>query len=174
MKDLDFVPTPLETALRILRFAEFPKGSTVLEPHAGEGDLADALQDLGYNVVCGEFDPQKVEILMQKNYATFSGDFLTTDRSDFGEFDHILMSPPFGSGAYVRHVQQGYALLPVGGVLVSVLPQSLDKKSSKKLDSFKSWLKIKKATREDLPSGSFPDSKTNVQTFLVKLEKSDE
>lgn len=172
MKDLDYVPTPRSTGEIILDFADLPQGSTVLDPHAGEGHLAGLLQEYGYQPLCGELNARRVALLRSGGYKTWGGDFLMSEAQNFGRFDHIIMSPPFKSGAYMEHVYHAFDLLPQDGVLVSVVPQSMLESSTKDLDIFRVWLYRVEALMRRLPSGSFPQSKTNVETLLIKVRKS--
>ena len=163
-KDLDFVPTPKKAAELIIAFAAIKPQEAVLEPSAGEGHLAKAIRDQGHNVVCGELDVELAVKLRGEGFSVFCGDFLSSKKQDFPPFQHIIMTPPFGSGLYEAHVRHAYDLLDYGGVLVTLLPQDV-------APDFKEWAIQKSVIPKNMPEGSFPASKTNVSTLLWRIKK---
>jgi len=63
----DFFPTPKPLATRMAELADIKQGDTVLEPSAGNGNLADAAREAGGNVDTLEISSQLRNVLALKN-----------------------------------------------------------------------------------------------------------
>jgi hypothetical protein len=91
-----------------------------------------------------------------------------------GEYDRIVMNPPFEKGADIDHVRLAYDLLKPGGKLVAVMGEGPFFRSDNKAKEFRDWLATV-GTSETLPENSFKgkDSfrQTGVNTRLVEIEK---
>lgn len=93
--------------------------------------------------------------------------------------DRVVMNPPFsriGLGDCFDHVKHAWSFLSKGGVLVSVLPSSALWRESKRFEGFRKWCMLNasgddKRLMAPLPSGSFKESGTNVDTCVLKLTK---
>ncbi len=105
----------------------------VLEPSIGEGALMDALVEMGrldgreFDVTGFEIDPLNAFIAQEKGYDVEVCDFLETEPT--GDFQLILMNPPFQSDLYIKHIQHAQKFLAPRGKLISVVPTSWMKKS---------------------------------------------
>jgi hypothetical protein len=102
---------------------------------------------------------------------------VTVEQGDFlemipGNFDHVVMNPPFEKLADIDHIRHAWDFLKPGGTLVSVASASVAFNSTKKAQAFREFV-------DDcgeiipLPEGAFKqsDRPTNVNTVLVVLEK---
>lgn len=74
----DFYPTPFSIIEVLLRQLDWPSGTLVWEPCKGDGRVADALVDHGYNVVAGDI--------------TTGQDFFDITQA---KSSHLLTNPPF-------------------------------------------------------------------------------
>ena len=87
-------------------------------------------------------------------------DFLTLN-GELGQFDRIVMNPPFADGADVRHVEHARTKLKPGGRLVSVVANGPRQRAG--LEPIASeWI--------DLPAGSFKDQGTSVNAAIVVID----
>ncbi|HHX29409.1 MAG TPA: methyltransferase, partial [Firmicutes bacterium] len=168
-----YFPTPKAVVDRMLEEADIEPGMKVLEPSAGKGNIADAIRqavpkaDLSVN----EINPRLKEILDLKGYKAIDEDFLKMT----GEYDRIVMNPPFEQMQDADHVRHAYDLLKPGGKLVSIMSHSPFFRSDKKAVAFREWFEEVGGTQEDLPAGSFQSSErpTGVATKLVVIEKTE-
>jgi predicted RNA methylase len=161
-------PTPPELARRVVELAEIRAGDRVLEPSAGTGSLVNAVREteIGKSAEAGELVAveinnrlveamkQRRNIEMGRDFSVLQADFLTCN-GDLGQFDRIVMNPPFDHGSDIKHVQHALGMLNPNGRLVSIVAAG-----PRQREAFKDadeWI--------DLPEGSFPG--TGVQTAIV-------
>lgn len=95
-----FYPSP-ERVRQLLLEDMGLRGSRVLEPSAGKGDLADAVIALNSHYAQNtvdviELEPDLCSILQGKGYSLVGQDFLSYQ--SFTEYDAIIMNPPFDNG----------------------------------------------------------------------------
>lgn len=125
-----FYPTPDSLIYKMLEGVEFDKVSTVLEPSAGKGDLAQKIanrlesrywrkgKEALKMIDCVEIDPNLRAILKEKGFRVVHDDFLTYQT--FKRYDLIVMNPPFDQGD--KHLLKAIELLrDRGGQVVCIL-----------------------------------------------------
>ena len=125
-----FYPTPDSLIYKMLEGVEFDKVSTVLEPSAGKGDLAQKIANRLESrywrngkkalemIDCVEIDPNLRAILKEKGFRVVHDDFLTYQT--FKRYDLIVMNPPFDQGD--KHLLKAISLLEnSGGQIVCIL-----------------------------------------------------
>lgn len=124
-----FYPTPPALIAKMLEGIDFTLVSSVLEPSAGKGDLADEVKQRvisahrrSYNSVTPDIDtieinPDLQHVLKGKGYRVIFDDFLKF--STFKHYDLIVMNPPFADGD--RHLQKALELQARGGGIVCIL-----------------------------------------------------
>lgn len=153
-------PTPVDVVQRLLALADVRPGMRVLEPSAGTGRILSALP-AGCDVVAVELSPD----LQRYLYGAFpgvalkGGDFLT--RADLGDFDRVVMNPPFQRGEDVRHILHARSMLKPGGRLVSLCYDGVKQNRD---------LRPLATTWEVLPAGSFKSEGTNAGVVLLTIE----
>lgn len=125
-----FYPTPASLASKMLEGIKWDSVSTILEPSAGKGDIADAISakwkiyygrswDHACNAAdidCIEIDPNLRSILKDKKYRVVHDDFLTYQTMK--RYSLIVMNPPFDDAA--RHILKAISLLDANGTLVAL------------------------------------------------------
>jgi hypothetical protein len=166
-----FFPTPTSVSDRLLDYADLQPGLRMLEPSAGKGDLAEAMRSREPNAsleVCeiiGELDT----ILRLKGLNVVGHDFLQVT----GQWDRIVMNPPFEKGQDIDHVLHAYECLAPGGILVSVMSAGPFYRSDNKAEGFRSWLAGEGGLVEDLGPGAFKKAfrSTGVNTKFVVIHK---
>jgi hypothetical protein len=167
-----YFPTPPALAERMAEELDIKPSHRVLEPSAGKGSLIEAAIAGGARVVnidALEAVAALQDILRLKGFNVVGRDFLEHE----GQYDRIIMNPPFENGQDIEHVQHAYTLLPEGGKLVAIMSEGPFFRGDKKATSFREWLDTVGGTSEKLPEGSFKDSdrSTGVATRLVVIEK---
>lgn len=137
----------------------------VLEPSAGDGALADALNGAGADeVVCFEIDKACCTRLRAKGYEVRRGDFLAMSPADM-DYERIVMNPPFAKDAYIAHIDHAMKFLAPGGRLVAIIPgDRVSSKLSDVLPPNATW------TCYPLPKSAFKESGTNIQTSILVID----
>ena len=167
-------PTPAPIAERMVEIADIQPGNRVLEPSAGTGVILGAMGGRMFDEPGPDYlerdQLHAVEIsaeLANKLSQEFpltkvtQGDFLSINGA-LGQFDRIIMNPPFKNGDDIKHIKHALTMLKPGGVLVSLCangPRQQDKLQS----IADSW--------EALPTGSFKSAGTNVNTAMLTIKK---
>jgi len=161
-KDLgvDFFPTPTSLAERMVEDAGIEEGMNVLEPSAGNGNIAMVMKSKGANVDVIELSASLREVLEAKGLAVVANDFMEYNESGY---DAIVMNPPFSNGQDIKHIKHAFDLLKEGGTVISIVGEGafLD---NKKGQDFAEWLKEKNATVEKLDANTFQDKNLMVNT----------
>jgi hypothetical protein len=164
-----FFPTPLGLARHMVRLAGIRAGDRVLEPSAGAGAIADEVRvqhpDAVLSVV--ETVPRLRRVLEAKGHVPAGSDFLRHE----GEYDVILMNPPFERGLDATHVRRAAGLLAPGGRLVAVMCEGPFFRGDAASSGFREWADEVGAVSVRLPHGTFDrgDRPTGVQTRLLAI-----
>lgn len=124
-----FYPTPIDLANRMMNGIKWDYVSSILEPSAGKGDLADIINrrwnahrgrswepDKMADIDCIEVDPNLRAILKDKGFRVVHDDFMTY--STMKRYSLIVMNPPFEAGA--KHILRALQLLQDGGQLIAL------------------------------------------------------
>lgn len=111
-----FYPTPEHIAERVVELAEIAPGMSVLEPSAGNGDIAALVP----GIECIEISQFRCDVLRSRGLNVTQGDFLQIS----WQWDRIVMNPPFSEGRWQAHAKHAYDCLAPGGRMVAVLPVS--------------------------------------------------
>jgi hypothetical protein len=164
-KDLQFYPTPRPVIEEILsevgigrrdKWDALPSNPRrVLEPSCGDGRILDMIQERGHRGFGIEVHAGRAAEARAKGHAVVTANFL--EQTPTGDFDLVVMNPPFYGRHYAHHVRHALKFLKPGGRLVTVLPATAWYDHG---EFEGSWT--------DLPVASFSESGTNVPTgFLV-------
>ena len=113
---------PKKEALAMIDQVNITSESTVLEPSAGEGRIADLLYHRTQNVTAIELHKPHFEILKTKPYVTMNKNFLLMKEADIGLFSHIVSCPPFDTTNHLNHMR---TLLKDGGILIALVMGNL-------------------------------------------------
>jgi predicted RNA methylase len=162
--------TPAGVAHNLIEMAAILPGELVLEPSAGEGALARAARQAGGKVVCVEQD-QRLFRALSRDFVAFHIDFLKVSAETLPyRFDVIVMNPPFAPiGTDIAHVEHALRFLRTGGRLVAIMSAGVRFHQTKKALAFRGLVDGRKGVFRDLPSGSFAESGTNVNTTIVSM-----
>ena len=143
----------------------------ILEPSAGEGFLADAINDAFPNAAihCVELNKERFDVLKTKFPNAIHGDFLKVELPR--KYYLIIAAPPFKSNMDLAHIIKMYNSLHIGGVVVSLTsPYWLTNNEPLQVE-FREWLKDKKHTLEILPDMSFSERGKTVPTAIIEIWK---
>lgn len=156
--------TPAELARRMAEILNPKPGARILEPSAGFGRLLDALAPFQPSeIVAVEQSPQCAGELFAQNRERVTikqRDFLSVATTEIGDFDAVLMNPPFHLRSDIKHIEHARTFLRSGGKLVAICLDGY-KRAETLRPIAESW--------ETLPSGTFKESGTNVICVLMTI-----
>lgn len=155
--------TPEPVADRVAFLADLKPGLACLEPSAGHGAIARVLDREGGAVTCVEADPTAAHHLRLDGFHTIEGDFLRVQPGVIGQFDRIVMNPPFSRDQDCRHVSHAFGFLKPGGKLIAVVGSyALSGKGSAARDDLRALVARHGRVVEDLPAGTFANAARSV------------
>lgn len=169
-----FFPTPPALGEKMVALAQIEKNMTILEPSAGDGQLAVVISRMkpeGCKLYCLEIDQKlfmKLTYLYQNDgiAGVACTDFLETDIA----YDRIIMNPPFHKLADVDHITHAWKCLKPNGRLVAIASAGISFRMEKKAQDFRELLR-KAGSYEALPQNTFKPSGTMVNTVVIVLQK---
>lgn len=167
-----YFPTPKTLATRMAEELDINDTHRVLEPSAGKGSLIEAAITAGAkieNIAALEVVGDLQDILKLKGYNVVGRNFLEHD----GEYDRVIMNPPFENNQDIEHVQHAYKLLATDGKIVAIMSEGPFFRGDSKATAFREWLEEVGGVSEKLPEGSFKESdrSTGVNTRIVIINK---
>lgn len=116
----EFFPTPRAVARKMLERITNKNPKHFLDPSAGKGDLADAIQERfggryreNITVDCIEIQPELVSVLSGKDHPVVGFDWLDYDGVCY--YDAIIMNPPFSNGD--EHLLRAWDFLHHGEIV---------------------------------------------------------
>lgn len=159
------LPTPTAIAARMVKLAGIEEGDEVLEPSFGTQRLLRAIR--AYGPTCKITAVEISQALVDKAGfvcadSVICGDFLALE--NLGQFDRIIMNPPFANAVDIKHIERAASLLRPGGRLVAICAGGPRQTAALRPLSEKTgglW--------EELPDGTFAESGTNVRTVLLTI-----
>ena len=166
-KDLQYYPTPAAVVEQVLSSIYIKEGERVLEPSCGCGRFLDALRAKKAVVIGVEVDPGRAAQCKAKGHSVMLGNFLETVPT--GDFDRVVMNPPFYGRHYAKHVRHALRFLKPGGTLTAILPITA-RYDHGELDDLLSGCGRYSKPWHDLPVGSFSESGTNINTTVLTLQ----
>jgi len=154
--------TPPAIAERLALMLALEPGARILEPSAGLGRLLDAVAPYRPSeVVAVELAKECAGELFRQERPGVTikqRDFLTVTPEEIGEFDAVIMNPPFTMRADIAHINHAAKFLRPGGKLVAIC-MATDRRRT----AFAGY------QWADLPAGSFKHAGTNVEAAIVSL-----
>ncbi len=162
-KDLAFYGTPRKVLDFMAQHYELPHGM-VLEPSAGEGAILDWIKEVSpdASTIGVEVDVTRALKCINKGHRVLRGNFLEQPAEPI--YDFVVMNPPFVGKHYQKHVDHAKKFLKPGGRLLAILPATAMYDHGYVDDDPRGW----HSKWRDLPTGSFSESGTNVQTGIYQ------
>lgn len=168
-----FFPTPAPVIDQMLDYADIRDGQSVLEPSVGKGDIVDAVKSRhpDASVTGMEYNRELKNVLDAKGHEIEYGDFMGHQ----GQYDRIVMNPPFERGQDREHVQHAFNQLKPGGRMVAIMSSGPFHRTQKADEAFRQWLDSVGGEVHDLPEGSFAGNdsfrQTGVNTKMVVIDR---
>ncbi|MEY4953491.1 MAG: hypothetical protein RL299_1915, partial [Pseudomonadota bacterium] len=127
-----------------------------------------------------DVDAYRVGLARANGHSVFCANFLEVQRGAlgmWGDFDIVVMNPPFYGKHYAKHVSHATRFLKPGGLLVAILPitartdhgllgRDWAEKHGMKIDTYHG-----RDGFTDLPVGSFRESGTGINTTIFRAWK---
>lgn len=98
-------------------------------------------------------------------------DFLTLEKKDLGDFDLVLMNPPFAKGQDLEHIRHAAGFLRPGGTLCALAWPAFMQPGTRKQREFSDWLQELEADVERLPESQFGRTSLSVARILFTTPK---
>ena len=174
-KNYGHFPTPELVAYDVIEMARLYKNVNpplqVLEPSAGEGNIARLAAKEGVIVDCIEIQPHLAKILEASGQyrRVMQGDFLAHPPKPI--YDRVVMNPPFDRERDIDHVMHAMKFLKDDGILVAVMSAGTEWRETKKSRAFRDYMNGLNASWRDLPMGAFSEVGTNVNTIVLSANK---
>ena len=167
----DFYPTPSSLAFKMASMIDSSYSKRILEPSAGKGDLAEAVQGRSrYNrtpVDCIESDKDLQALLTGKGLTLIDSDFLLFNPTR--QYDTIIMNPPFSNG--VKHVLKAWEIMYNGDVIALLNAETLKNPHSAERKLLNEIIESNGTV--EFIENAFIDAerKTGVEVALIHLKK---
>lgn len=178
-----FYPTPVSLAAEMLAGIRWDYVSSILEPSAGKGDLADQInrtwnihrgrsydtETKRADIDCIEIDPNLRAILKDKGFRVVHDDFMTYKTQK--RYSLIIMNPPFEAAA--KHILRAIQLLQDGGQLIALCnAETLKNPFSNERNSLLRILTENGAKIEYITSAfKTAERKTDVEIALIRYSQ---
>lgn len=116
--------TPQEIAAQMASMLNAEHTHRILEPSAGLGRLLAELPTLAPTVAI-EQSPELCKHLFEQDrigstLTLVCRDFLSVHVGELGQFDRVIMNPPFKQGRDIKHIMHAAGMLTPGGRLVAL------------------------------------------------------
>jgi predicted RNA methylase len=166
-----------DLAKLVCAWADIGKGQSVLEPSAGTGQLAKVARANGAAVTCVEVQEGLAhELGRVHGFRAFCGDFLKASPAELGQYDVVLMNPPFDRGRDCDHVRHAWQFVKPGGRLVAIMSARAEYGEDKRHKALHRIIEAAEPHRGqsfwwDLPDRSFAHAGTNVNTVCLMMRK---
>lgn len=182
--NFDYFPTSASVAERIFNhggITTIDPGTAVLEPSAGDGALVKAAIEAGAlpaDIVAVEIQRDKADTIRSLGLGSvLEKDFLHVSPDDIGQFDIVVMNPPFSKGRDCDHVLHAMEFVKPGGTLVAIMSAGVEYRTDKRTKALhkkvSEWKTIGWGNDpwRDLPAGSFSDVGTNINTVMLAIRR---
>lgn len=130
-KTHQFYPTTGELQKAAMDECDPREGDSLLEPSIGFGSL---LRNLPKGITVTGVETNSVAAMCSRlRWDTHQQDFLNTTVKQLGQFDRVLMNPPYSSNRWKLHLQHARQFVKSGGRIVAILPGSATEESVRSL-----------------------------------------
>lgn len=164
-----YFPTPYTVGARAIDNLDVdgPEPLSILEPSAGTGELADLLP-ARHKLTTAEHNQTLQKVLQQKGYDP-KPDALKVD----GQYDRVLMNPPFENSQDIDHVIHAFTHnLKPGGKLVAIVSGGALTNSREKNERFRQFVAAHRAEDDQhIDPSAWKRSGTAVAATMITLQK---
>lgn len=169
-KEFQFFGTPDSLCEVLVDLADIKEEERVLEPSAGQGAIVKSI--LRKNRIVWGYELMEVNQIFLNKIEGFRllGDNFLTESGETG-YDKIVANPPFSKNQDIDHIYKMYDCLYDGGRIVTIASLHWETSSNKKETKFRNWLNEVGAKIQKVPSGTFKESGTMVETCIIIINK---
>lgn len=173
----DYYPTPISLIDRMLSEVNFNKVRNILEPSAGDGNIAEAVKERlkrthryknTQDIDCIEINENLRHILKGKGFRVVHDDFLTYET--YKKYSLIIMNPPFGDAD--KHILKALEMIESGGQLVALCNSETIKNafSNSRKDLVNKLHKYNAKIKYLQQEFSYAERKTDVEIALISVD----
>ena len=160
-----FFETPVGLACKLVDMAELKPNETVCEPSAGRGRIAEVVNAThDTKVDCVELNDTNYERLITNGFNVAGRNFLGLE----SRYDVFIANPPFTRQQDIDHVNRMLDL--ANRRVVAVMSASVLYRTNTKASIFRERVESLGGTFETLPSGTFKESGTMVETCVLVVD----
>lgn len=160
-------PRPVAVEMARLIKEKIKTGCRILEPSVGLGRLYEPLKDDIENWMMVEEQLECCKALKNaiRNAELKHADFLSLNAQDLGgQFDAVIMNPPFKMGTDIKHIRHALEMLKPQGRLVSLCYNGT--KQNEILKPLADYWEV-------LPEKSFKDEGTAASVAMLVIDKAE-
>ena len=163
-------PTPEAIAGRMVAEAHIRRGEHVGEFSAGTGRIlaaiANAMDLTDIQVTAVEINQNLARALRDRYPLAriLCADFLACC-AELGEFDRIIINPPFANGQDIAHISHALRYLKPGARLVGICANG-----SRQQQKLRPLVEERGGLWEELPEDAFEESGTRVRAVLLTID----
>lgn len=171
----EYFPTPKALADEMAQALEPMEDRTYIEPSAGSGALVAAVlkKQPKANVIAVEFNPLNVAMLRERFKGDERVEIVEANFEDWRPHelaDGVIMNPPFQQAK--EHIRRAESMVKPGRPLVTIAPANIKfgrrNWKDKNIDVLLDYLRRNGSFVAELPSNSFAESGTGVETLLMR------
>lgn len=168
-KVAEFFPTPEALVRQMVALANLRPGMLVLEPSAGEGNIAHIVAEV-CAVDCIERENRYATKLHAKPNnlgAVMVQDFLAVQPAP--QYDAVIMNPPFSKRQDIKHVLHALKFLKPSGTLVAIMSAGVTFRDDNLTREFRLLVDERGGSITANEEGAFKASGTMVNTVTVVI-----
>lgn len=168
----EWYATPEPVGLMMVKLAGAHSGDDLLEPSAGDGAIGRYMPSDASVTMVEPSESLASRARMSNTNATVIVDTFESHGSN-NKYDAIVMNPPFGNGGAIaiNHLTKSFEHLREGGRVVALLPVGAMDKLIEKYKDGGYFKDIYQVADIALPSCTFENAGTKVNTRIVVFEK---
>jgi phospholipid N-methyltransferase len=171
-KEFQFFPTPQDLAEKMVHLADVKNHHSILEPSAGQGAIINEIISVSdVQPAIYELMDLNVDILEKKGLCVnlIGRDYMKDN--DGAQYDRIIANPPFAKNQDIDHIMKMFENCKNGGRIVTLSSRHWQHSQNKKETAFREFLESVDCEIEEIESGAFKESGTNISTLLLIINK---
>jgi len=170
-KEYQFFATPPDLARKMVELAQIEEYDLILEPSAGQGAIIKAIQQKTNSLVhyCELMELNRSFLSKIPNTVFLKDNFLLLNTPTL--FHKIIANPPFSNNQDIKHVLHMWKTLVPGGTIITITSRHWEFSNNKQETTFREFIRTNNAKIELLPSNTFKESGTSIETNLIVINK---
>lgn len=164
--------TPEHTINEMFQMIDFNFGNSVLEPHAGRGNIIEAVREFSQVPIsyCEHEAHRAYKVQLKHPHIEFLGrDFLHA--STYNKFDCVIANPPFNDEEDIGlHFIKMFYSLNIGGTLITIMPKQIGS-FTPLIDPIHDILEHRKYEFRDIENWATNSDGSKTELVLLKIKR---